>query len=367
MNLAIFSPSNNALTETFIQAHRNIPGMDIRFYYGGVEKAKLEGKGPLLDLSIGKRIKKKLVNKLAKHNLSPAEEAFAESLIHEGVQCVLAEYGTAGARILPVVKAVGIPLIVHFHGYDAVRYDIVESLRDKYREMFNYASAIIAVSRVMHQKLLDLGCPEAKLVLNTYGPYPDFAKVTANHRDQTLVSVARFADKKAPYYTILAFREIMDDFPNAKITLAGDGVLHDVCVNLVRYYGMEEFVSLPGPVKRDEYLEMLKTCRAYVQHSLTPASGDMEGTPLSILEAQSAGVPVISTNHAGIPDVVIHNETGLLSDEHDVKAMAQHMRMLLSSKELASEMGAKARIRINENFTLQKHLDKLAEVIQSVG
>ncbi len=367
MKLAIFSPSNNALTETFIQAHRNISGMDIRFYYGGVEQTKLEGKGSLLDLSIGKRIRKKLVNKLSKHNLSPAEEAFAESLIHEGVQCVLAEYGPAGARILPVVKAVGIPLIVHFHGYDAVRHDIVKLLGATYREMFGYASAVIAVSRVMYKKLLDLGCPEEKLVLNTYGPHPDFANVDANHADQHLVSVARFADKKAPYYTVLAFREIMDDFPDAKLTLAGDGVLHDVCVNLVKYYGMENAVSLPGSVKREDYIAMLKSCRAYVQHSLTPASGDMEGTPLSILEAQSAGVPVISTNHAGIPDVVIHNETGLLGDEHDVKAMAEYMRMLLGDKKMADEMGEKAKLRINKNFTLQKHLFNLAEVIESVA
>jgi glycosyltransferase involved in cell wall biosynthesis len=367
MKLAIFSPSNNALTETFIQAHREIPGMEILFYYNGVEHAKLEGKGFLLDLSIATRIKKKLVNKLAKYKLTATQEALAESFLAEGVQCVLAEYGQAGVHILPIVKAAGIPLVVHFHGYDAVRHDVIEKLGSAYREMFSYASAVIAVSKVMYQKLLDLGCPVEKLILNTYGPHPDFAKVEAEHIHQHLVGLGRFADKKAPYYTILAFKEVIDEFPGARLTLAGDGPLLDVCKNLVRYYGIEQFVRFPGPIQREDYIDMLKTCRAYVQHSLTPGSGDMEGTPLSILEAQSAGVPVISTNHAGIPDVVVHEETGLLCDEHDVKTMSEYMRRLLESRKLASEMGKKGKIRINENYSLKKHLNKLAEVIQETN
>jgi len=367
MKLAIFSPSNNALTETFIQAHRNIPGMEILFYYNGVERAKLEGQGALLDLSIASRIKKKLVNKLAKYNLTPTQEALAESFLQEGVQCVLAEYGPSGVHILPIVKAAGIPLVVHFHGYDAVRKDVIEDLGDQYRDMFAYASAVIAVSKVMYKKLLHLGCPEEILVLNTYGPHPDFADVEAEHTHQHLVGLGRFADKKAPYYTILAFKDVLDEFPGAKLTLAGEGPLLDVCKNLVRYYEIDQFVRFPGPIQREDYIEMLKTCRAYVQHSLTPENGDMEGTPLSILEAQAAGVPVISTNHAGIPDVVVHEETGLLCDEHDVKTMSEHMLRLLGSRKLATEMGKKAKIRIRENFSLKRHLDKLEEVIMRVN
>jgi len=364
MKLAIFSPSNNALTETFIQAHREIPGMDVSFYYGGVEHAKLEGKGSLLDLSIASRIKKKLVNKLAKYNLTATQEAMAESFMAEGVECILAEYGPSGVHLLPMAKAAGIPLVVHFHGYDAVRHDVIRELGNKYREMFAYASAVIAVSKVMYKKLIGLGCPPEKLVLNTYGPHPDFAKVEASYVHQHLVGLGRFADKKAPYYTILAFKEVINEFPGARLTMAGEGPLLDVCKNLVRYYGMEQFVRFPGPIQRSEFIEMLKTSRAFVQHSLTPGNGDMEGTPLSILEAQSAGVPVISTNHAGIPEVVIHEETGLLCAEHDVKTMTENMRRLLGSRKRATEMGEKAKIRIHENYSLEKHLKKLAEVIQ---
>jgi len=365
MKLAIFSPSNNALTETFIQAHRNIPGMEISFYFCGVEHTQLEGKGFLLDLSLKTRIKKKISNKLAKHKLTATEEAIAESFQTEGVECVLAEYGPSGVDILPIVKALKIPLVVHFHGYDAARYDVIEELGEKYKEMFDYASAIVAVSKVMYQKLLDLGCPKEKLILNTYGPHTDFAKVEAKHVHQHFVGLGRFTDKKAPYYTILAFRDVIEEFPGARLTLAGDGPLLEVCKNLVRYFDMEQFVKFPGPIQREDFIEMLKTCRAYVQHSLTPGSGDMEGTPLSILEAQSAGVPVISTNHAGIPDVVIHDETGLLCDEHDVKTMTEHMKTLLAIKNLAGKMGEKGKIRVREKFSLEKHLSKLAEVINN--
>ena len=85
MNLAIYSPSNNALTETVIRAHRDIPGMNVKFYFGGLNHMQLEGKGSLLDLSLTFRIRKKIVNKLAKYKFTPVQEALAESLLDEEI------------------------------------------------------------------------------------------------------------------------------------------------------------------------------------------------------------------------------------------------------------------------------------------
>jgi len=93
----------------------------------------------------------------------------------------------------------------------------------------------------------------------------------------------------------------------------------------------------------------------------------MEGTPLAVLEASAAGLPVISTYHAGISDVVKHEETGLLCDEGDVDTMAENMIKILKNKELAKEMGAKAKDRIEKYFAMDIHINNLYNILESAS
>ena len=103
---------------------------------------------------------------------------------------------------------------------------------------------------------------------------------------------------------------------------------------------------------------------AFVQHSITADNGDMEGTPVAVLEASAAGLPVISTFHAGIPDVIIHGETGLLVEEHDVEGMANYMIHLLENPDKAINMGAKGKTHIRDNFSLDRHLNTISELVK---
>ncbi len=368
IHLAIVSPRQTATTETFIQAHRDIPATQIFFFYGGIEKAQLDGFGPLLDLSLGNRLRRKIGNPLSKFNFSPAQEAVAESFLTNKIDCILAEYGMTGAKILPIAQALNIPLIVHFHGFDATMHSIISELQPKYLKMFHGAAKIIAVSKVMKAKLIALGCPEPKINVNTYGANPLFLENKPTYEENHFVGLGRFVDKKAPYYTILAFQKVLEKFPNAHLTLAGDGNLFDACKNLVSYFKLESSISLPGIIAPNAFRALLSTCRAFVQHSITPSSGDMEGTPLAVLEASAAAIAVISTYHGGISDVVLHEQTGLLCEEHDIDAMAANMCLLIENPDLARKMGMKARQRITEKFTMERHLGALSKIIhEAVG
>ena len=104
---------------------------------------------------------------------------------------------------------------------------------------------------------------------------------------------------------------------------------------------------------------------AFVQHSVTADDGDMEGTPVAILEAQAAGLPVVSTFHAGIPDVVQQNVTGLLVAEFDEAGMAAQMRRLLDQPDLAHALGSAGRKRLREHFSLEHHLTTLNNILNS--
>jgi glycosyltransferase involved in cell wall biosynthesis len=93
----------------------------------------------------------------------------------------------------------------------------------------------------------------------------------------------------------------------------------------------------------------------------------MEGTPLAVLEAGASGLPVVSTRHAGISDVVKPGETGYLVSEGDVDAMADFIYLLLSNPQMASDMGQKARMHICENFDVQRSTDRLRQILRDTS
>lgn len=358
--IAMVSPSLDAYSETFIQSQKNGLDAKVFYYYGGRLPTHLEQYGKLL--SRKDLLFSKIKRKLGLTHFSPNELAFIRSLKEKKIQVVLAQYGTTAHCIVKICEYLKIPLITHFHGYDASVNSVIENC-DKYKYVFDYSSFVIAVSISMREKLIELGCSMDKVIYNTYGPNPLFLKLKPQSKEQTFVGLGRFVNKKAPYYTILAFSKVLGQYPDAKLVIGGNGSLYEVCKNLVRYLNIENSVSLPGILTKEQFLSYLSTSLAFVQHSVTAIDGDQEGTPVAVLEASAAGLPVISTFHAGISDVILDGETGLLVEEHDVDAMARKMIRLLENKELAFHLGKNGKERIETHFTMEKHLKTIDALI----
>lgn len=360
--IAIVSPSQNAYSETFIQEQKKGLSGKVFYYYQGEVPQFLEGFGPLKNRFITWSIKIK--RKLGFKTLSVAETVFMHSLKKNKIQVVLAQYGTTANRIVNICKKLNIPLITHFHGYDASVETVIKNCGN-YKSVFGYSTFVIAVSRSMQKRLIELGCPKEKLIYNTYGPDNSFLNIKPQFNNPVFTAVGRFVSKKAPYYTILAFKKVHDQFPKAKLVMGGTGELFETCSNLVKALKLGEAVSLPGIINREQFVEYLSQGLAFVQHSAMALNGDQEGTPVAVLEASAAGLPVISTNHAGIPDVIINGETGFLVEEHDVDAMAEKMILLLKDKELAKQLGSRGKDRIKADFSLQRYLDCINDIIET--
>jgi len=361
LNVAILSTSQNAYSETFIQAHKNLLNGNVKYYYGSLTNQFLEGKGAV---SEGVRhYFYKGIEKFNKKVRFTEKKALLRSWKKNKIDVILAEYGTTAALYLDIIEASGLPLVIHFHGFDASVHKTLEEFKDQYKRMFKYASYVIAVSNVMYDKLLSLGCHEEKLIKNTYGPNDMFFEVKPGFSKQQFIAIGRFTDKKAPYYTIFAFNKALEKFPEAKLIMAGNGHLLNSCINLVNYLNIKDSVEFVGVIKPEEFVRYLEESLAFVQHSITAESGDMEGTPLSILESSAASLPVISTLHAGIPDVIINGKSGILIEEHDVRGMGEAMIRILSDVKLAREMGAIGRKNILSNFPMTKHIATINELL----
>lgn len=362
-SLAVVTPYVPALSETFIRAHiERLPAKTVL----------MAGRPPAIEsrpvLSMPERAAYKMRRALLREGLGrETTAAYVKAFRRHGVEAVLAEYGTTGVAVMDACRELALPLIVHFHGYDASVHKVLEDNAAAYREMFRRAAAVIAVSEAMRRKLVSLGAPPAKLHLIPYGiDCTAFDRSDPALAPPVLLAVGRFIEKKAPHITIEAFSKAHRALPQARLRMVGDGPLLEDCRTLAKTLGIADAVAFLGAQPHAVVQEEMRRARSFVQHSVEAANGDCEGTPVAILEASASGLPVVATRHAGIPDVVVEGETGFLVDERDTDAMAAGMLSLLREADLARKLGEAARRRTQSRFSKQQSDGRLWAVIQSL-
>ena len=366
-SVCVVCPTLGACCETFIQDQIDHLPFAISVLHGPGYGITDNGRN-LFNASFPARLAWRAVGKRA----NAACESFRfrrieRFLKHRKVAVVLAQYGMAGARIAALCERLNVPLVVHFHGYDAWRHDVLEKFRDSYRRMFRIGSRFIAVSQDMRRQLVDLSAPEDRVVLNPYSVDTDaFHGADPVSAAQTFLAVGRFVEKKAPHLTILAFRDVHRSFPESRLVMAGDGPLLGPCQDLVSALGIKDRVEFTGPLTREQVIQRMRAARCFLQHSVVASNGDAEGTPVAILESQACGLPVVATRHMGIKEAVIDGTTGFLCNERNPESMAEHMKQLAAEPGLARQMGVDARAHILQNYSRQQRLGALADTLHSV-
>ena len=349
--LILLNGSNPTHSETFIQNHiRQLNACVLNIYY--------YGKGEPNNTT--NRFKKLQLNFLSLFNYLK----FKQTVKANKIQVVLAEYGMVGADAFIYCKRLNIPLVVHFHGHDAHRKTIIEKYKLRYQKMFDYASAIVVVSKKMQQAIIELGAPADKVILNVYGVNTsDFVSEEQKRKQQQLFALGRFVDKKAPYLLILSFEKVLQKFPDARLFIAGHGYLFETCQRIIDAKKLHNSIFLMGEISHPEVVKMMKESNVFLQHSVEAFDGDSEGTPNSILEASAAGLSIVATDHAGISDVIEDNVTGLLVKEGDIDAMSEKIIDLLSNPDRAEGIGKKARMNIQLNYSMDNRIQKLKDIL----
>jgi glycosyltransferase involved in cell wall biosynthesis len=369
-HLAIAAPSFNAPSETFIRNHvRTLaPGATILLCQDDrdAEKFGYPVLSPIQVWHPPQTMAQRIVNgvryrwgRYVHAGLGATDRRRVLSfLAAHRPRAMLAEYGTMGCLLAGVCREAGVPLYVHFHGYDGSLL-----LRDPrqvrhYRRLFRCTAGIVAPSRFLANKLADAGCPQSKLHISSYGVDP-FRFSPTRRFPQHVLAVGRLVEKKAPHYTIEAFGQIAQRYPQARLDMVGDGPLAERCCALIGDLGLDARVRMHGVQNSEFVARLMREASLFVQHSVTAADGDSEGLPVAILEAMASALPVIATRHSGIPEAVEHGVSGLLVDEGDVDTMAAAMAQLLDDRARAAAMGAAGRARVLAHFTLEQSRDRL--------
>jgi glycosyltransferase involved in cell wall biosynthesis len=252
---------------------------------------------------------------------------------------------------------------VIFRGHDATKQLRHRSIRVRHRRVFGYAAGVIAESRYLADRLVELGCPERLITVITSGMDPEQFQ-PAEPEPGRILHVGRLVEMKAPLVTIEAFARIAAAFPEARLDIVGDGPLRGACEALVAAKGLGDRVSLHGAQDHAAITGFTRRAAVFVLHSVTDPFGQTEGFPVAIAEAMASQLPVISTRHSGIPEHVQDGTTGLLVAEGDVEGTAHAMAVLLADPERAAEMGRAGRRYALEHLTRRRSHQRLWEVMK---
>jgi glycosyltransferase involved in cell wall biosynthesis len=368
-NVAIVNLNKSKYTETFIT--EIIPRLNYNVYYlyGGElpiyddeGRHYLSGRGTLHALAL-------FFESLFRVNQGYfIEHSLASYLQAKNILALLAEFGPTGARILPVTRDLGIPLIVYFHGYDVFHQPTWNVHFPSYQKLFREADRIIVVSSFMRERLHQSGAPLEKLI-----HLPAFVNLDLfPYRDRSafpprFISVGRFAETKSPHLTILAFKRVVDAIPGATLVMAGKGgggELFEACLILSKALGLDDKITFKGVLSHQEVAEEMSQARVFVQHSVTtPENQDMEGKPVAIMEAMAGGLAVIATRHSGIAELITNEVDGLLVDEFDIEAMVAAMIRAVKYDSLAGALGKAASERIRNDPLIRDHIRILEGII----
>jgi colanic acid/amylovoran biosynthesis glycosyltransferase len=131
--------------------------------------------------------------------------------------------------------------------------------------------------------------------------------------------------------------------------------------------GLEGRIQLLGTLPHEKIVDLLASAHIYTQHSITAPNGDQEGQPVSLVEASAMGLPIISTVHSGIPEVVLDGETGYLVAEHDVKAMGNRIAEVARDPSLWTRLGEAGRSHIERNFSLERETAKAIAILHAAS
>ncbi|MBN4725171.1 colanic acid biosynthesis glycosyltransferase WcaL [Escherichia coli] len=284
----------------------------------------------------------------------------------------IAHFGPAGVtaaklRELGVIRG---KIATIFHGIDISSREVLNHYTPEYQQLFRRGDLMLPISNLWAGRLQKMGCPREKIAVSRMGvdmtrfsPRPVKAPATPLE----IISVARLTEKKGLHVAIEACRQLKEQGVAFRYRILGIGPWERRLRTLIEQYQLEDVVEMPGFKPSHEVKAMLDDADVFLLPSVTGADGDMEGIPVALMEAMAVGIPVVSTLHSGIPELVEADKSGWLVPENDARALAQRLAAFsqLDTDELAPVV-KRAREKVEHDFNQQVINRELASLLQAL-
>jgi glycosyltransferase involved in cell wall biosynthesis len=290
---------------------------------------------------------------------------FAEFFARSGVDHAHVHFANRAAHTAVFLKEIsGIPFSVTAHGQDFMK-DLGSD--DLLREICA-AAEFVAAETDYSRDLLRQRCPNSAVKIHRVyngidlGRFPAFR--SANNHVPRIVSVGRLVPFKGFDDLIDACAELARRRIDFVCDIIGDGPLRETLQAKIEQLDLSSRVNLLGSLSQGAVLEKLHAADIFALASTTDALGATDVFPTVILEAMASARPVVSTRLAGIPELVVDGQTGMLAPPGDSTALAHALEQLLRDPELRSRFGNAGRQRIEQHFRIEQTVAPLMEMLE---
>ncbi|MDM5314165.1 glycosyltransferase [Peribacillus frigoritolerans] len=279
----------------------------------------------------------------------------------QDIIAIHAHHGSHGQEILPVCEKYNIPLIVSIRGRDGSdRQEIFEKNAKRYSALNKHGAHYYPVCQYLAEGLRRLGIPAENMHV-LYGGieldlFPYSNRTLPTEGEIRVLSVGRLVDKKGFVTLIKAFKRIYSQYPNARLHIIGAGEDEKRIKSTIAEYTLKDVVILRGAMDSKQVSDELKKAHIFCLASQTAKNGDIEGIPNALKEAMASGLPVVSTRHAGIPELIEHQRTGYLAPEKNEMELAKGIQFFIENPDIWNDYTERARKVIEEKFDVNKQI-----------
>ena len=287
---------------------------------------------------------------------------------------VHAHFGTTGVMALPFIRATGLPSVVTFYGVDGSASLRIQRWRENFGEMFARMDRVIVLCDAVRDRLLAIGCPARKLMVWNLPAgieqYPYRPRSIAGGPVRFLIA-ARFVEKKGHRYLVDALERVVRAGIDARLTMIGYGPFRPAIEADVQRRGLADRVTIIDTQLASSfsatYRDALDAHDIFVLPSTTGVNGDDEGGPaLTMVCAQAAGLPAISTPFAGAERSMIDKVTGWLCRQDDAASLADRMQWAAAHPETWNPVGKAASDHVRAQFSLDGQMTTLLGIYRDV-
>ncbi|MCX7595411.1 MAG: glycosyltransferase, partial [Fischerella sp.] len=261
-------------------------------------------------------------------------------------------------------------LITSFRGYDISWY-VQEFGEHVYNELFIKGDFFLTNCEFFKKRIIKLGCDQNKVVVNGSGidcsRFQFQVRKLESDGKIRIATTGRLVEKKGIEYAIRAVAKVLKIHQNLEYNIVGDGELKGHLQQVIRELNVAEQIKLLGWKNQQEIIEILARAHIFIAPSVTAKDGNQDAPVNTLKEAMAMGLPVISTFHGGIPELVQDGISGFLVPERDADAIAEKLSYFIEHPEIWEQMGKAGRAYVEAHYDINKLNDELVEIYRQVA
>lgn len=275
-------------------------------------------------------------------------------------------FGQIAVHLLPLIRAWKNPSIVSFHGADVMVDMNNPSYRQATQQMLEAVKLVLVRSESLRRAIAEIGCDPKKIEIHRTGiPLEEFSfreRSFPKNDEWRFVQAGRLIEKKGLPTTLRAFAGFLGKYPNATLTIVGEGPMLSGLQTLAHELQIAGRISFTGFISQEQLRDIYYGSHIFLHPSQTGHDGNQEGIPNSMLEAMTSGLPVFATRHGGIPEAIENGVSGVLVPERDHEVLARALLDAAENSVFLSQIARRGAEVVRRNFDLRAQAQRLEEI-----